>query len=26
VRCGPGRDRVMTDPHDRLRGCEAVRR
>lgn len=26
VRCGPGRDRAVVDRHDRLRGCERVRR
>ena len=26
VRCGPGRDRVRTDPRDRLRGCEQISR
>ena len=26
VRCGPGRDRVTTDPRDRLRGCEQISR
>ena len=26
VRCGPGRDTVGADNHDRLRGCEVIRR
>lgn len=26
VRCGPGRDRARADRHDRLSGCERVRR
>jgi hypothetical protein len=26
VRCGPGRDRVKADAHDRVRGCERVSR
>jgi hypothetical protein len=26
VRCGPGRDRVKADRHDRLRGCERISR
>jgi Ca2+-binding RTX toxin-like protein len=26
VRCGPGNDRAVVDRHDRVRGCEVVRR